>query len=1169
MPVRLVSQEEPLPGYRLVERLGRGGFGEVWKVEAPGGLLKAMKFVFGDLDSADEEGKPAEQELKALNRVKSIRHPYILSLERFDIVDGQLIIVMELADRNLWDRFRECRAMGLPGIPREELLRYMEESAEALDLMNNQYQIQHLDIKPQNLFLIHNHVKVADFGLAKDFEGARGTMTGGVTPVYAAPETFEGYLSRYTDQYSLAIVFQELLTGTRPFTGANTKQLLMQHLNSPPDLSALPDSDRPVLERALAKIPDQRWPSCSEMVQALRQAGMTEQPRRNDPELSTTTRVATPQLLMARGGSLPLPQPSPAVSPRPPTSPFPGPSRPAPSNTPLPSLVTPKLVTPQTASSGGPAPAITLQRPAVFQTGRMKTLGIAPPEKTGSGVLFPALLIGIGQTGLSLLFSLRRLIRERYGRSDVLANLRFLFIDTDPETTSAASQGPDALRPAEIITARLNRPAHYLQREGLPPVEPWLPPGLLYQLPKNPGPAAGVRPFGRLALCDNYRLIAQRIRQELETFLTDEPLERAGQATALGVRSNRPRAYLLAGLAGGTGSGMITDLAYVVRHELRSVGYRKPQTVGYFLVPPAEATSARTVGLANTFAALIELSYFGPEHRYVYRFDTTEAPISDPEPPFNRIGLLPLPRTNKERDQSRSFGNAAQSLFLELLTPAGPVLDQMRNTGTDGGFFAQVFGSYRFHWPRPQLLATAIRRFSQRLLQRWSSRETSHLREPITLWLAEQWHKRQLDPNSIRGRFEAAVKTALGEEPTSVFHNALELIRTNTPTGSRIDAATVCSVLDSLLKLVGKPGPESDLPGSLSEVVARTRQQLIAEAETNLSTIAVSFIEQPQYRLAGAEEALNMLGDRLRTTLEQLEATHEQRRREVAELLTRLLQQIGMLESGWKLGAMADLLELLRQFPQKKLECIYLDSMVAMYRTLFNNLPEYRQDVNFCRKRFSELAGQLSSEVTATAPASPGEMLLLAGCNNFDEAADQFLGQIPPEKILSFDQSLQQQVKQRFRGLVNVCLKPEYSGEFLNLLTDQARSFLDAEFPSSDPAAIFLEKYPEESAALAVLRKAYDAATPTMTPEPPAGEAVVVATPAGPAGERVRELAQQAFPELELLMAAETQDIIVYREYPRVSLPLLPAGGEIAREAYVSHADQPLHTRIDIPWSGS
>ena len=86
----------------------------------------------------------------------------------------------------------------------------MQEASEALDLMNSLYQLQHLDIKPQNLFLIHQHVKVADFGLVKDLEGTQASVTGGVTPVYAAPETFDGKVTRFSDQYTMFSEFKKL-----------------------------------------------------------------------------------------------------------------------------------------------------------------------------------------------------------------------------------------------------------------------------------------------------------------------------------------------------------------------------------------------------------------------------------------------------------------------------------------------------------------------------------------------------------------------------------------------------------------------------------------------------------------------------------------------------------------------------------------------------------------------------------------------------------------------------------------------------------------------------------------------------------------------------------------------------------------------------------------------
>src|SRR5207244_2540345 len=176
----------------------------------------------------------------------------------------------------LKDRFEQCRKgehAEQPGIPRDELLSYLRDAADALDYMTEQHSLQHLDVKPENLLLLGGRIKVADFGLVKDIHDHTASVMGGLTPIYAPPEVFEGRPTRKSDQYSLAIVFQEMLTTVLPFPGRTAAQLAAQHLNAKPRLSSLSENDQAVIGRALSKKPTERFTNCRELVDALVEAG--------------------------------------------------------------------------------------------------------------------------------------------------------------------------------------------------------------------------------------------------------------------------------------------------------------------------------------------------------------------------------------------------------------------------------------------------------------------------------------------------------------------------------------------------------------------------------------------------------------------------------------------------------------------------------------------------------------------------------------------------------------------------------------------------------------------------------------------------------------------------------------------------------------------------------
>jgi formylglycine-generating enzyme required for sulfatase activity len=259
-PPSLTPGSRPLPGYELVTRLGRGGFGEVWRANGPGGVPVALKFI-----RLGEDTGRLEQ--RSLEFMKGVRNPHLVGISGAWLQEDLLILAMELGDGTLSDKLKEAKSKALEGIPVDELREFMRDAAVGIDYLNS-LGIQHRDVKPQNLLVMGGGVKVADFGLAKLLEHTLSSNSGSMTPAYAAPEFFSGQTSSQSDQYSLAVTYCHLRGGRLPFVG-NPAQVMMGHLMEQPDLTMLPDSEWAVVGRALAKKPPERFANCREFVAAL------------------------------------------------------------------------------------------------------------------------------------------------------------------------------------------------------------------------------------------------------------------------------------------------------------------------------------------------------------------------------------------------------------------------------------------------------------------------------------------------------------------------------------------------------------------------------------------------------------------------------------------------------------------------------------------------------------------------------------------------------------------------------------------------------------------------------------------------------------------------------------------------------------------------------------
>jgi serine/threonine protein kinase len=334
------ENDEPISGYRLVDFLGAGQFGEVWKaVESDTGKRVALKLI--DLSHSHS----ALKELKALNLVKNLNHPHLIPIFTARVKDKnnreiplhlteglqgrgvlrELVIAMGLGEKSLSARLKELNPYGTDpaayrGLPVGELLGYMQGAAKGIDFLNKPDHglgvadgpIVHCDIKPDNLMIVAGEIQITDCGVAVIITpDVRQTKAAG-SPAYSAPELTGNKPVPGTDQYALAISYYELRTGHLPFDEKMGQlSIMLAHAEGRLDFSSpvISEAEHKVLKWATAVRPRERYPTCADMVRQLERAVAGLEP------------IAPPQTVTrpiprVESGSIPSMMIDPAVDPR-------------------------------------------------------------------------------------------------------------------------------------------------------------------------------------------------------------------------------------------------------------------------------------------------------------------------------------------------------------------------------------------------------------------------------------------------------------------------------------------------------------------------------------------------------------------------------------------------------------------------------------------------------------------------------------------------------------------------------------------------------------------------------------------------------------------------------------------------------------------------------------
>jgi hypothetical protein len=685
---------------------------------------------------------------------------------------------------------------------------------------------------------------------------------------------------------------------------------------------------------------------------------------------------------------------------------------------------------------------------------------------------------------------------------------------------------------------------------------------VLFRIPRTPA-TEGVRSIGRLALCDHYHEVTDKIRTALEAFVTPAKIEEAEKITRLGIRSTFPRMYVAAGLSGGTGSGMFIDIAYLIRREAARLGFNNPNLIGVLGIPAFARDLPDSNGVANARAALVELSHFG-KSPYQAQFDAREGRIREAERPFRRCTLVSLPGKYDRTDRERASAVAAHATYGDMFTPLGRAAYPDDAPPMESPL--SIVGIQRVVWPRAQVVRTAGRLLAQKILATWVVKAEEGVSRDIPRETIEtQWTTRQLDFASLRATLDAHLTKTLGGTPQECIVQALRTFNERTD-GESGETIRVRKAFLQLLNLVGSPGlDDCEHPHSVGTALAAKVQELASQSDSRLQSVIMSLIEQPGLRVAGGEEALEVLRQKINQEALVVEReaiiVEEQAYALFAPLHNQLVVLAGESNNRFaRPGSASEALNALRHWAYLRWQTLIIRACGRVYNLLLGGVPDHTRGLNAIRGQMQSVQKQFT-DVTPGTTAEDGvyRAVFPGGARTVLESAKKFVDALPAADVREFENSLQARIRHECRGVVALLSRSrDATTNLMSVMTDHAVRFLETRIPHAGACQVVSLHSAPSSQARERLTELLAAATPIgLSPGAPTLTILAVPEESGPVREVVRELCAGNI----VRNINSPDDMLFWRECRGLTLASFP---HLAAEQ--PNGTHVPHTRTDITW---